>query len=78
MASHISPKTTALRENGAAGRKLSFALGDRVRANGQAPSDYRHRVGFITEIGRSDAEYRVEFDDGLQPTTGYLVARWLE
>jgi hypothetical protein len=44
-------------------------VGDLVMANGRAPGDYRGRRGLITEI--SDvSECRVEFDDGLQPTTG--------
>ena len=52
-------------------------VGDLVMANGRAPGDYRGRRGLITEI--SDVtECRVEFDDGLQPTTGYLKAAWLD
>jgi hypothetical protein len=61
-----------------AARRLGFAVGDQVHTNGQAPADYRHRIGFITELGPADGEYRVEFEDGMQPTTGYLMARWLD
>jgi hypothetical protein len=52
-------------------------VGGLVMANGRAPGNYRGRRGLITEIG-DVGEYRVEFDDGLQPTTGYLKAAWLE
>jgi hypothetical protein len=55
-----------------------FVIGDRVRANPQAPRDYRRREGTITEIGPGASEFRVEFDDARQPTTGYLMAPWLE
>jgi hypothetical protein len=54
-----------------------FVIGDRVCANGKAPTEYRERVGFVTEIGPGDNEYRVEFDDGTAPTTGYLLMSWL-
>lgn len=64
-------------ENQSDGRKPKFQLGDRVRANDQAPGDYRERRGLITELGPGMSEYRVEFDDGQQPTTGYLMASWL-
>jgi len=52
-------------------------VGDLVMANGRAPGDYRGRRGLITEINDM-TECRVEFDDGLQPTTGYLKAVWLD
>ena len=52
-------------------------VGDLVMANGRAPGDYRGRRGLITEINDA-TECRVEFDDGLQPTTGYLKAAWLD
>ena len=55
-----------------------FAIGDRVRANAQAPRDYRRRDGTVTEIGPGESEFRVEFEDGRRPTTGYLVASVLE
>ena len=55
-----------------------FELGDRVRANDKAPGDYRERVGHVSELGPGQSEYRVEFDDGEQPTTGYLQSAWLE
>jgi hypothetical protein len=55
-----------------------LSIGDRVRANDQAPHDYRGRDGTITEIGPGEPEFRVEFEDGRQPTTGYLMAAWLD
>ena len=60
--------------------KLVFAgvFGDRVRANDRAPHEYRGRDGTITEIGPGEPEFRVEFDDGRQPTTGYLMSSWLD
>jgi hypothetical protein len=51
---------------------------DQARANGHAPSDYRDRVGIITEIGSGKSEYRVEFEDGGRPTTGYLSSWCLD
>jgi len=59
-------------------RQRTFQVGDRVRANAHAPGDYRDRSGFITELGPGTSEYRVEFDDGQQPTTGYLIAASLD
>ena len=61
-----------------AGRKPKFQVGDRARANDQAPTDYRRREGFVTETGPGRSEYRVEFDYTMQPTTGYLMSWWLE
>jgi hypothetical protein len=55
-----------------------FKVGDLVMANSKAPGDYRGRRGHITEVSTDDAEFRVEFEDGLRPTTGYLLARWLD
>jgi hypothetical protein len=56
----------------------TFSIGDRVRANDRAPHEYRGRDGTITEIGPGQPEFRVEFDDGRQPTTGYLMSSWLD
>ena len=56
----------------------SFSIGDTVETNADAPAEYRHRVGFITEAGPGNAEYRVEFEDGETPTTGYLNAKSLK
>jgi hypothetical protein len=53
-------------------------VGSRVRVNDQAPADYTSREGFVTELGPGQSEYRVEFDDGRKPTTGYLMAGWLD
>ena len=51
-----------------------FAVGDVVRVVSAAPPDYKGRTGIVTEIGPGDGEYRVEFEDGERPTTGYLAA----
>ena len=61
-----------------AGRKPKFQIGDRARANDHAPANYRRREGLITETGAKKSEYRVEFDDAFQPTTGHLMSWWLE
>jgi hypothetical protein len=53
-------------------------VGDLVMANGKAPANYRARFGVITEISDDGAECRVEFEDGIQPTTGHLKAMWLD
>jgi hypothetical protein len=53
-------------------------VGDLVMANGKAPTNYRARFGLITEISDDGGECRVEFDDGIQPTTGHLKAIWLD
>jgi hypothetical protein len=55
-----------------------FAIGDRVRTSAQAPRDYRQRDGTVTEIGPGESEFRVEFEDGRRPTTGYLVSSCLD
>ena len=51
-----------------------FAIGDVVRVSPAAPIEYKGRTGIVTEIGPGDGEYRVEFEDGERPTTGYLPA----
>jgi hypothetical protein len=56
----------------------AFRIGDTARANLFAPADFQGRRGFITEVGPGASEYRVEFEDNLTPTTGYLMAWWLE
>jgi hypothetical protein len=72
-------KARAVRANGRlGGRQPKFQVGDAARANDQAPSDYRDRRGLVTELGPGTSEYRVEFEDGRQPTTGYLVSAWLD
>ena len=55
-----------------------FTRGDIVMANGGAPGKYRDRRGHIIAVSADGAEFRIEFEDGLQPTTGYLKARWLD
>jgi hypothetical protein len=59
-------------------RRARFGLGDAVRASDDAPRDYAGRRGLVTELGPGTSEYRVEFEDGRRPTTGYLLARCLE
>ena len=54
-----------------------YAVGDVVRVSPVAPVDYKGRTGIVTEIGPGDGEYRIEFEDGDRPTTGYLIAAWL-
>ena len=54
-----------------------FAVGDVVHVLHAAPPGYKGRTGIVTEIGPGDGEYRVEFEDGERPTTGYLAAAWL-
>lgn len=51
-----------------------FGVGDVVRVLPSAPIDYKGRLGIVTEIGPGDSEYRIEFEDGERPTTGYLPA----
>ena len=56
-----------------------LAIGQAVRVTDRASvADYRNRMGLITEAGPERREYRVEFEDGRTPTTGYLPANWLE
>jgi hypothetical protein len=55
----------------------SFAVGDIVRVSPAAPLEYKGRTAIVTEIGPGDGEYRIEFEDGNRPTTGYLKAAWL-
>lgn len=71
-------KAAAVRRNAKrGGRKPKFQVGDRVRANDHAPSDYYRRVGVVTAVGPGKSEYRVEYDDGGQPY-GYLMSWWLD
>ena len=76
----MTPKKPAALKQAAqkTGRKPQFAIGDSARVNGHGPSDYRDRLGLVTEIGPEKNEYRVEFEDGQTPTTGYLMSRWLD
>ena len=76
-----SPLTaaTAPRANGSAGgRPAELSVGDQVLVNDHASGDYRRRVGIITEVGPGTSEFRIEFEDGRRPTTGYLIAGWLD
>ncbi len=54
-----------------------YAVGDVVRVSSVAPPDYKGRTGIVTELGPGDGEYRIEFEDGDRPTTGYVLAAWL-
>lgn len=58
-------------------RSPRFHIGDAVVPNDSAPKEYRGRPGRVTEVGISAFDYRVEFEDGLLPTTGYLKTTWL-
>lgn len=72
-------KTRAARINAKlGGRKPKFVVGDEALANDQAQLAYRGRQGIVSEVGPGRAEFRVEFDDGQQPTTGYLKSWWLD
>ena len=53
-------------------------VGDSVHANDHAPAEYAGRSGVVTESGPGHSEFRVEFEDGEQPTTAYLRRDWLE
>jgi hypothetical protein len=60
-----------------AGNTTHFAVGDVVRVLSNGPGDFKGRTGIVTEIGPGEAEYRIEFEDGERPTTGYLAAACL-
>jgi hypothetical protein len=68
---------TAHADGHAGDRPPDFTIGDHVLANDLAPRDYRRRDGIVTEIGPGTLEFRIEFEDGRQPTTGYLLSQWL-
>jgi hypothetical protein len=57
--------------------RRKFQIGDHVRANDNAPSDYRAHVGVVTEIGPGKSEYRVEYNDSGH-AYGYLMSWWLD
>ncbi len=57
--------------------EVQFAEGDWVLATEHAPEEYRGRNGVVTENGPGMSEFRVEFNDGRTPTTGYLRSSWL-
>jgi hypothetical protein len=54
-----------------------FTIGQSVHVGDDGPQEYRGRTGIVTELGPGKDEYRVEFEDGLTPTTGYLPYRSL-
>ena len=54
-----------------------YSVGDTVRVSSDAPPEYNGRIGVVTEIGPSAGEYRIEFEDGERPTTGYFPTAWL-
>jgi hypothetical protein len=58
-------------------KTATYVVGDVVQVSGDAPRDYKGRRGIVTEIGPGEREYRVEFEDGDRPTTGYLPIQWL-
>jgi hypothetical protein len=58
-------------------RTTQLDVGATVRVSAAGPAEYKGRTGIITEVGPGDAEYRIEFEDGALPTTGYLTGAWL-
>ncbi len=76
----VTPKKLAHLRRAAkfAGRKPKFAIGDRARANENAPGDYEDRIGIITEVGPGRAQYGIRFADGREPSTGHLMSWWLD
>jgi hypothetical protein len=58
-------------------KSAPLAVGDVVKVLPAAAPDYKGRTGIVTEIGPGEGEYRIEFEDGDRPTTGYLPAAWL-
>jgi hypothetical protein len=76
----MQPKksTSAIRRTRRVGRPWTFRVGDLAYVTDEAPEVYQGREALITEIGIGSSEYRVEFEDGRRPTTGYLMAWWLE
>lgn len=60
------------------GRKPKFVIGDRARANDQAPGDYRGRVGTIDEIGPGKSEFGLAYSDGETPDHAHLMSWWLD
>lgn len=73
----MSRKTTA--GTALRGPSAVFKVGDRVRARlGAIPPEYAGREGTVTEVDSATSGYRVEFEDGRRPTTGYLTVEWLD
>ena len=60
-----------------AAKTLQLDVGATVRVSPAGPLEYRGRTGIVTEVGPGEAEYRIEFEDGGLPTTGYLAGAWL-
>ncbi len=69
--------TVSPSEGGSRRPKHRLQVGDLVMTKDKAPAGFRGRRGRITETIPSGEECRVEFEDGLLPTTGYLMTRWL-
>ena len=57
-------------------RKLKFQQGAVVKANEQAPGDYRGREGVVVKRGPGKSEYGVRFNG--TPDFGYLQSNWLD
>jgi hypothetical protein len=77
MAKHKNPRAPKSHAK-KPGRKPKLSVGEPARANDKAPAEYRNRFGIITELGPGRTDYRIEFEDGQRPTTGYLSSRWLD
>jgi hypothetical protein len=58
-------------------RTATYVVGDVVEVSADASGEYKARRGIITEVGPGEREYRIEFEDGERPTTGYLPLAWL-
>ena len=72
----LGPLVTGISQPLRGKRRTKFAVGDRVRANSKGPSDYRGRVGEVTEYGPGRAEYGVRFDGDAE--TSYVNSWWLD
>ncbi len=73
------PRKTTAAQTKLGRQPAAFQVGDRVRAHGHGlPLDYAGREGTVTEVDAGPSGYRVEFEDGRRPTTGYLKGEWLD
>jgi hypothetical protein len=72
-------KLAAVRVNGRlGGRPPKFEIGETVRVNWLAPSDFRERIGIIASRGPGRAEYFVRFNDGRSQIDAHLMSWWLD
>ena len=60
-------------------RKPKFEIGARVKANENAPCDYKGREGTVFDRVPGKSEYGVRFESQPnQADTGYLDSPWLD